>query len=138
MMARHPMSISCDHDGPDDEPGPCKSFSDISVRRIERIARRTNPRWRVVHGFGGQGARRLWREPADTDQAAFQGIHALNPLLMIDEARHDDQTDVMTEFGWRRFKDLDGPERLMTMSVRFSDQHQRWRLRRRCSLGWPV
>jgi hypothetical protein len=66
------------------------------------------------------------REPADTDQAAFQGIHALNPLLVIDEARHDDQTDVMTEFGWRRFKDLDGSERLMTMSVRFSDQHQRW------------
>jgi hypothetical protein len=38
------------------------------------------------------------REPADTDQAAFQGIHALNPLLVIDEARHDDQTDVMMEF----------------------------------------
>jgi hypothetical protein len=31
------------------------------------------------------------REPADTDQAAFQGIHALNPLLVIDEALHDDQ-----------------------------------------------
>jgi hypothetical protein len=46
--------------------------------------------------------------------------------------------DVMTEFGWRRFKDLDGSERLMTMSVRFSDQHQRWRLRRRCSFRWPV
>jgi hypothetical protein len=36
------------------------------------------------------------------------------------------KTDVMTEFGWRRFKDLDASERLMTISVRFSDQPQRW------------
>jgi hypothetical protein len=26
------------------------------------------------------------RKPADHDQAAFQGIHALNPLIVIDEA----------------------------------------------------
>jgi hypothetical protein len=30
-------------------------------------------------------------KPADTDQAAFQGIHGLNPLIVIDEACHDDQ-----------------------------------------------
>jgi hypothetical protein len=115
-----------------------QSFGDISVGRIEGslAGRILDDEWYM--GSAGKELVASGREPADTDQAAFQGIHALNPLLVIDEARHDDQTDVMTEFGWRRFKDLAGSERLMTMSVRFSDQHQRWRLRRRCSLRWPV
>jgi hypothetical protein len=73
-------------------------------------------------GLAGKELAALVRKPADTDQAAFQGIHGLNPIIVIDEACHDDQTDVMTEFGWRRFKDLDASERLMTMSVRFSGQ----------------
>lgn len=55
------------------------------------------------------------RKSSDHDDDAFQGIHALNVLVIIDEACHDDQTDVMTEFGWRRFADLDGTERLLTM-----------------------
>jgi replicative DNA helicase Mcm len=34
---------------------------------------------------------------------------------VVDEACHDDQTEVMTEFGWRHFMELDGSERLLTM-----------------------
>jgi hypothetical protein len=75
--------------------------------------------------WGGRAGKELAAPCPQTRRhrsAAFQGIHGLNPLIVIDEACHDDQTDVMTEFGWRRFKDLDASERLMTMSVRFSDQ----------------
>ena len=35
---------------------------------------------------GGKELVGFGRKPADTDQAAFQGIHALNPLIVIDEA----------------------------------------------------
>jgi hypothetical protein len=45
----------------------------------------------------------------------FQGKHGPNQLYIFDESCHDDQTDVMTEHGWRRFADLDGTERLLTM-----------------------
>jgi hypothetical protein len=66
------------------------------------------------------------RKPADQDESAFQGIHARYVLVVIDEACHDDQTEVMTEFGWRRFADLDGTERLLTMDP---DTHEaRYRL----------
>jgi hypothetical protein len=37
-------------------------------------------------GSGGKELVAFGRKPADTDQAAFQGIHALNPLIVIDEA----------------------------------------------------
>jgi len=37
-------------------------------------------------GAAGKELVAFGRKPADTDQAAFQGIHALNPLIVIDEA----------------------------------------------------
>jgi hypothetical protein len=37
-------------------------------------------------GSGGKELVAFGRKSADTDQAAFQGIHALNPLIVIDEA----------------------------------------------------
>lgn len=54
------------------------------------------------------------RKPADYDQAAFQGIHALNVAVIIDEACHDDETEVLTEDGWKFFEELTGTERLLT------------------------
>ncbi len=55
------------------------------------------------------------RKPADTDQHGFQGIHRRYVLVVVDEACHDDQTEVLTEFGWRLFSSLTGNERLLTM-----------------------
>ncbi len=57
----------------------------------------------------------LGRKPADHDDHGFQGIHRRYVLAILDEACHDDQTDVLTERGWMRFADLDGTERLLTM-----------------------
>jgi hypothetical protein len=37
-------------------------------------------------GSAGNELVAFGRKPADHDQAAFQGIHALNPLIVIDEA----------------------------------------------------
>lgn len=59
----------------------------------------------------------LGRKPADGDQHAFQGIHRPFVLVLIDEACHDDQTDVLTDQGWKRFADLDGSEMLLTMNA---------------------
>lgn len=55
------------------------------------------------------------RKPADADESAFQGIHSPYVLCVLDEACHDDQTDVMTESGWKRFADLKPTDRLLTM-----------------------
>jgi hypothetical protein len=55
------------------------------------------------------------RKPADYSPTAFQGIHARRVLVVIDEACHDELTEVLTEDGWRRFSALDGSERLLTM-----------------------
>lgn len=62
-----------------------------------------------IVGFG--------RKPKDGDSHAFQGIHRRYVLVIIDEACHDDQTDVLTDQGWKRFADLDGSERLLTMDA---------------------
>jgi len=43
-------------------------------------------RRRVVHGPGRKELVAFGRKPADHDQSAFQGIHALNPLILVDEA----------------------------------------------------
>ncbi|MEU4825092.1 hypothetical protein AB0H37_24740 [Actinomadura sp. NPDC023710] len=66
------------------------------------------------------------RKPADNDQHGFQGIHRKFVLVILDEACHDDQTEVMTEFGWRLFSELDGTERLLTMDP--STHEARYRL----------
>lgn len=67
---------------------------------------------------------RTWRADAIPWSAesveSFAGLHnkGRRIVLIFDEACHDDQTEVMTEKGWRFFKDLSGDERLLTM-----DQH---------------
>lgn len=47
---------------------------------------------------------------------AFQGRHPENLLFVFDEACHDDQTEVLSYLGWRKFSDLDGTEPLLTMN----------------------
>ena len=66
--------------------------------------------WKIGDVLVGMG-----RKPADHDAHGFQGIHRRYVLAILDEACHDDQTDVLTEHGWMRFTDLDGTERLLTM-----------------------
>ena len=62
-----------------------QSFGDISVRRIKgSLAGRITLDDEWYMGSAGKELVASVREPADTDQAAFQGIHALNPLLVID------------------------------------------------------
>lgn len=55
------------------------------------------------------------RKPSEYNVSGFQGIHSKYVLVIIDEACHDDQTDVMTDSGWKRFAELGGSERLMSM-----------------------
>ena len=70
--------------------------------------------WKLADGaLVGMG-----RKPADGDAHAFQGIHRPYVLVVVDEACHDDQTDVLTDQGWKRFADLDGTEKLLTMDAR--------------------
>lgn len=48
---------------------------------------------------------------------AFAGMHNQGKRIVVifDEACHDDQTEVLTERGWKFFKDLSGQEALLTM-----------------------
>lgn len=57
----------------------------------------------------------LGRKPGEHNMSAFQGQHARFMLVVLDEACHDDKTDVLTENGWMPFADLTGNERLITM-----------------------
>lgn len=56
------------------------------------------------------------RKPATGDRHGFQGIHRKFVLAIGDEACHDDQTDVLTESGWKRFKDVTSADRLLCMN----------------------
>lgn len=55
------------------------------------------------------------RKPPEHKEDAFQGLHAEYLLAIGDEACHDDQTEVLTDAGWKFFKDLDGSEKLLSM-----------------------
>jgi len=57
----------------------------------------------------------LGRKPSEHNPTGLHGIHNRYFLVVIDEGCHDDQTEVMTEHGWRKFSELSGDERLMTM-----------------------
>jgi hypothetical protein len=65
---------------------------------------------------------RTWRADAiawsETNTESFAGLHnkGRRIVLIFDEACHDDQTEVMTETGWKFFKDLTGEEKLLTMN----------------------
>lgn len=52
----------------------------------------------------------------EENSEAFAGQHAANStsFYIFDEACHDDQTDVMTSAGWKRFKDITAADRLLT------------------------
>ena len=70
----------------------------------------TETEWKINKELVGFG-----RKPSDYSMTAFQGIHARYVLVVLDEACHDDQTDVLTETGWKRFADLTLQDRLLTM-----------------------
>ncbi len=54
----------------------------------------------------------LWSEE---NPDAFAGVHNENGvMLLFDEGCHDDQTEVLTENGWRLFKDVTRFDRLLT------------------------
>lgn len=46
---------------------------------------------------------------------AFAGTHETHVMIVFDEACHDDQTEVLTEGGWKLFKDVTEGEKLLTM-----------------------
>lgn len=45
----------------------------------------------------------------------FSGQHGPRTLFILDECCHDDQTEVLTDVGWKLFGDLNGNERLLSM-----------------------
>lgn len=59
----------------------------------------------------GQGVK-----PADGNSTAMQGRHYKYTLVIIDEACHDDQTDVLTRAGWKRWADVTMDDEFMTMN----------------------
>lgn len=71
--------------------------------------------WHVTMPAGNEEMVAYGRKPADLNPTAFQGIHAPYVLVIMDEACHDEQTDVMTDSGWKRFADLSSMDRLLTM-----------------------
>lgn len=56
------------------------------------------------------------RKPKDYSPSAFQGIHERYVLVILDEACHDDKTDVLTDSGWKRFCDVEPTDKLLTMN----------------------
>jgi len=68
----------------------------------------------------GQSLKEQWRCDAQTcreeNSDAFAGLHAANatPFYIFDEGCHDDQTEVMTETGWKPFAALASADRLLT------------------------
>ncbi|MFJ8345032.1 LAGLIDADG family homing endonuclease [Streptomyces sp. NPDC094153] len=86
------------------------AFAKAQARGNPFIGRVNETEWKLDKRLLAFG-----RKPSDYNPHAFQGIHAKYVLVILDEACHDDQTEVMTEFGWRRFSELDGTERLLTM-----------------------
>lgn len=54
------------------------------------------------------------RTASRSNPEALQGFHAKYLLFLIDEACFDDQTEILTDEGWKFFADLSGEERVLT------------------------
>lgn len=50
------------------------------------------------------------------DVSSFQGRHSAHVMILFDESCHDDQTEVMTDSGWKLFKDVETTDKLLTMN----------------------
>lgn len=63
-----------------------------------------------------------WRADAipwsENNTEAFAGLHNAGKrlVLIFDEACHDEETEVLTDSGWKFFKDLSAPDKLLTMN----------------------
>lgn len=56
------------------------------------------------------------KKPADSNIHGFHGTHRTDGVLVIlDEGCHDDQTDVMTAEGWKRWADVTEDDLFLTM-----------------------
>jgi len=54
--------------------------------------------------------------PQDSSQEAFQGRHSPNILLLFDEACHDEETEILTNEGFKRFYELQPYHKVLTMN----------------------
>lgn len=99
------------------------SVVDLLWKEVRIQRGNADPKWGIgPKDFIGPQAPEMRRSPAwwakgyvAAKGENFKGRHVENMLFVFEEACHDDQTDVMTEFGWKMFSDLDGTERLLTM-----------------------
>lgn len=70
-----------------------------------------------------------WRVDAITcreeNSESFAGLHCANssPWYLFDEACHDDQTEVMTNSGWKLFSDLTTNDKLLTINPDSESTH---------------
>ncbi len=68
------------------------------------------------------GHSETWRVDAQTcreeNSESFAGLHCATstPWYLFDEGCHDNKTEVLTENGWKFFKDLQPDDRLMSMN----------------------
>ena len=54
--------------------------------------------------------------PQDSSQEAFQGRHSPNILLLFDEACHDEETEILTNEGFKKFNQLQPYHKVLTMN----------------------
>jgi hypothetical protein len=54
-------------------------------------------------------------KPGANTTESLQGYHAEHIMFIIDECCYDDQTDILTDNGWKRFKDLTSNDSVLTL-----------------------
>ena len=52
----------------------------------------------------------------ENNPEAFSGTHEKNVLTLVDEACHDNKTEVMTDNGWKLFSNLEDNDKLLTQN----------------------
>jgi len=67
--------------------------------------------------YTGPGSKRfaVARTARAEKPEALAGFHSANIMFLVDEACHDEQTEILTSRGWMFFKDINPNERVLTM-----------------------
>lgn len=82
---------------------------DEFVIQKDKIFQKDNPKewWCVARAVSARASK-------DEQAETIAGFHNENLLIVVDEACHDDKTEVLTEEGFKLFSELSGKERVLT------------------------